>query len=167
MKPGILNGKQKSVASAVIDVGMPVTGWGHKDAARLPVDSLSIVDRSIGLEFGAHQGVTAGIAGDDEIQGHRLVAVGGLERPSRHHPVHGPQHVGHGAGGWQVAVGQQQAEPIAIGTAGVAGQGIELRLQPIALIARGQKTWLSGFDPEIRQQGSVVDPIEHAAGLCF
>ena len=79
-------------------MGVPVARWGDEGTTGLPVDPLGIADGAIGVEVGAHQGVDPRLAIDDQIQGHRLMAVGRLGCPVRNDAVHRPEHMGDRAG---------------------------------------------------------------------
>ena len=146
-------------------MGVPVTRRCDEGAARFPVDPLGVADRAIGGEFGAHQGETARRAINDQIEGHRLMPVRGLGGSSRHHPEHGPEHMGHGAGGGQFAIGQQQTEPVALGAAGIGRQVVQFCLEPVGGVVGGLKARLAWLHPQIAEQGAIVHPVENAGGI--
>ena len=99
-----------------------MAGRRDEGATRFPVDPLRVADAAIGVEFATHQGVDPGLAINDQVQGDRLVTVGRLGRAGRDDAIHRPKHVGDRAGAGQIPVGQQQADAIAAGAAGLLGE---------------------------------------------
>ena len=79
---------------------------GDEGPTRFPLDALGIDNLAFGVDFGAHQGVAAGVAIDDQIEGHRLVPMGWLDYPGGYDSEHGPEGVGDRAALGQVPIGQ-------------------------------------------------------------
>jgi len=148
-------------------MGMPVARGRDEGSARLPVDAGGVEDGSVGAQLSAHQAVAAGIAVDDQIEGHRLVAVGRLGDTVGHHPEHGPEGVGDGAGGGQVGMGQQDAEPVGAGGAGVRQQLLQGLLLAGGRVVDGREAGDGGQHPQVVEQGGVMHPVQNAllAGL--
>jgi hypothetical protein len=51
-------------------MGMPKAGWCDEGSTALPVDPLRIKDLAAAVQFSSHQGVTARITVEDQIEGH-------------------------------------------------------------------------------------------------
>jgi len=135
---------------------------GDERTPRLPLDALGIDNVALRVDVGAHQGVTARVAVNDQVQGNRLVAMGGLAGSSRHNPEHGPEGMGNRAALGQVAVSQQQAESVAVGGAGIGQQLIEFRLQQCGRVMGGFEAGAGGSHAEEAQQRPVMHPIKNA-----
>jgi len=121
---------------------------------------MGVEDQTIGTQLGAGERVGAGAAIDDQIKGHGLVAVGGLHRPRGHDAKHGPEGVAHGAGGGQVCMAQEDADPIGLGRTRVCGHRLELLLQLWGGVMGGPKARRPGHNPEVAEQWPVVHRIE-------
>ena len=96
-----------------------------------------VEDLSIPIDLAAHQGVAAGIAIDDQIDGHRLVPMGRLDGSIGHHSKHGPERVADRPGGGELVVAEQDAEAIGTAGNGIIQQPLKLRFQQLAGVMAG------------------------------
>ena len=75
MKPRVLDRDQVRRRPRLVVVGVPEARGRHERRARLPLGSPGVDDVAVLVEFLADQRVAAGLAVDDVVQRHRLVAV--------------------------------------------------------------------------------------------
>ena len=88
-----------------------------------------------------------------------------LHLACRENSQHCPQGVGDGAGLGERVVPEQHADAIGIGSAGIAGDGVQLRTGIEMAVKAGFEHRLDSAYAQITKQGGIVHPIE--AGAAF
>ena len=90
VQPGVLHGNQMGRGARFVVMGMPLTRWRNEGPAGLPVHPDRVDHVAAVVEAVAKQAVAAGLAIQDQVECHRLVAVRALDLSFGQQPEHRP-----------------------------------------------------------------------------
>ena len=144
----------------LVVVGVPEARRRDEGRVGLPIDPDAVLDAAVAVERPPDHRVAARAGVDDEVEGHRLVPVRGLEGAHRQQPKHRPDDVRDGHRVGKEPVAKEHAEPVGRGARGITEHPVEGLEDRFSGVERRLELPLRRLGAEVAEERLVVHPIE-------